>query len=352
MLELLMPNINNTRRHEMLLNANNHCLSWGGVISLAEHDGTVKPWRLPYDQRDFYDESLQMQGKKTAGVRLSLTTDSTFIALTGIVNQPVEEDFLVDLVIDNEIIATEIMDKQSGTVRFEQLDGQHKVVEIYFPPNFGFQLQSVELADGATVAEVQDLRPKWVTYGSSITHCGAAGSPAMTWPAIVAREMDLNLTCLGYGGQCKIDPMMARLIRDTEADIISLKLGINTHAGDLTERTFSAAVIGSIAIIREKHPETPLVVCSPIWSPARETVAPGSGVPLVKMREIIQQAVATFKKHGDQHIYYVDGLKLFGPANHAMLPDDLHPDAEGMKVLAKNFKHEVFEKYAIDINNK
>ncbi|MCF6175450.1 MAG: GDSL-type esterase/lipase family protein [Victivallaceae bacterium] len=336
----------------MLLNANDSRLSWQGTISLEEHDGMIKPWRLPCKELDFFHADLQFQAAKTAGVRLSLATDSPFIALTAKINELGEGDFLLDLVVDNEIIATEVMDKQNGTVRFEQLDGQYKVIEIWFPPNFGFELQSVEVADGVAVAEVQDSRLKWVTYGSSITHCSGAGSPAMTWPAIVARELDFDLTCLGYGGQCKIDPMMARLVRDLPADIISLKLGINTHDGHFTDRTFSAAVIGTIATIREKHPVTPLVVCSPIWSPARETAAPGAGVPLVLMREIIEHAVAVFKQHGDQHIYYVDGLKLFGPENHALLPDDLHPDAAGMIVLAENFIKEVFEKHEIDVNLK
>ena len=336
----------------MLLNANDPRLSWHGTISQESVGGTIKPWRLPYDQLDFFHVDLQFQAAKTAGVRLSVATDSPFIALKIKLNELGESAFKVDLVIDNEIIATEIMDPQSGSVRFEQLDEQYQVIELWFPPNFGFELQSVEVADGATVAEVQDLRPKWVTYGSSITHCSGAGSPAMTWPGIVARNMDFNLTCLGYGGQCKIDPMMARLVRDLPADIISIKLGINTHDNHFTDRTFSAAVIGTIATIREKHPQIPLVVCSPIWSPARETVAPGTGVPLVQMREIIEAAVCTFKKHGDQHIYYIDGLKLFGPEYHALLPDDLHPDAEGMKVLAENFINEVFKQYAIDVKQK
>ena len=336
----------------MLLKADDPRLCWHGTISQEANNGTVKPWRLPCDQLDFFHPGLQFQAAKTADVRLSVATDSPFITLKLKLNELGLNDFKIDLVIDNEIIATEIVDEQSGTFCFEQLDGQYQVIELWFPPNFGFELQSVEVADGATIAEVQDLRPKWVTYGSSITHCSGAGSPAMTWPAIVARKMDLNLTCLGYGGQCKIDPMMARLVRDLPADIISLKLGINTHDAHFTDRTFSAAVIGTIATIREKHPQTPMVVCSPIWSPPRETVAPGTGVPLVLMREIIEQAVKTFQQHGDQQIYYIDGLKLFGPAYHTMLPDDLHPNATGMETLAENFIKEVFEKQQIGVNLK
>ena len=331
----------------MLLNVNDKRISWQGVISFKKQGDTIMPWRLPCSELDFYDADLQVKAAKSSGVRLSFYTDSVTIVLNGKINNFDGEDCKFDLVIDNEIIATEIMDTATGRVFFKLPHSKHQVIELWFPPNAGIELYSLELADGAIVAAVEDSRPKWLIYGSSITHCYMADSPALTWPAVVARKMNFNLTNLGYAGQCKIDPMLARLVRDTPADIITLKLGINTHDGDFIERTFSAAVVGTIATVREKHPNIPLVVCSPIWSPPRETV--GAGVTLVRMRELIAGAVELFKKHDDQCIYYVDGLKLFGSESHTMLPDDLHPNTAGMGVLAEHFIHEVFVNHNIKV---
>ena len=171
----------------------------------------------------------------------------------------------------------------------------------------------------------------------------------MTWPAIVARKMNLNMICLGYGGQCKVDPMIARMIRDMDADFISLKLGINVYNGDLSPRTFPAAVIGAIAIIREKHKDIPLVVCSPIYSPPREDTPSTVGNTLKDMREAVKNAVESFRKRGDKNIYYVDGMKIFGPELTDYLPDELHPDAKGMEFMAENFMNEVFEKHKVKL---
>ena len=70
------------------------------------------------------------------------------------------------------------------------------------------------------------------------------------------------------------------------------------------------------------------------------------------MREEITKAVEAFKRRGDKNIYYVDGLKLFGPDLADHLPDQLHPDAEGYKILGENFLHEVFEAHKVQVPEK
>ena len=43
------------------------------------------------------------------------------------------------------------------------------------------------------------------------------------------------------------------------------------------------------------------------------------------------------------NIYYINGLNLFGSNYVHFLPDDVHPDAEGYKVIAKKFLSQVAE---------
>ena len=70
------------------------------------------------------------------------------------------------------------------------------------------------------------------------------------------------------------------------------------------------------------------------------------------MRDAVKRAVESFIKRGDKNIYYIDGLKLFGPELIDYLPDELHPDAKGMEFMAENFMNEVFEKQQFFINKK
>src|SRR5690606_22404431 len=154
-------------------------------------------------------------------------------------------------------------------------------------------IHSLAVGSDATVAPPNDTsRPRWITYGSSITQCASADGPSATWPALVARSLGYDLTCLGLGGNCHRAPMGARLIRGPPADVITLCLGINVYgASSLGPRTFKAAVIGLIQLIRENHPTTPIGVISPIASPPRETKENLVGFTLEGMRVEVRDAV-------------------------------------------------------------
>jgi hypothetical protein len=269
-----------------------------------------------------------------AGVRISFHSDTQTVA--GEI-EPVDEPSKIDLYCDGRLHG---MIDLAGQRRFEfrDLPDGEKLIELWLPQYVQFRLHGLELTAGATVKPYDDSRPRWVTYGSSITHCRAAESPSQTWPAIAARKLGLNLTCLGYGGNCHLEPMLARMIRDLPADFLSMKAGINIYgSGSLNSRTFIPAVIGFAQIIREKHPDTPFAVISPIFSAFRETTPNSVGFTLEAMREEVAEAVQIMVGKGDRNIHYVDGLKLFGPDLGGLLPDELHPNAEGYQIMGENF---------------
>lgn len=329
--------------------ANDARLSWEGAISLETGSGWVMPWRLPFPDLKLYPpEGLQLAASKPAGVRLRFATDAEVITFS---TEPMAEAGNLDLYSGSQLLASVNFAQGDTQVEFKDLPPGLKPLELWLHQMTPFQLRSIQLPAGATLEKNPDLRPKWLTYGSSITHCGAAGSPSFTWPGVVARKQNLNLTSLGYGGQCHADPMLARLIRDLPADFISVKIGINIYGNSsLNQRSFLPALIGFLTTIREGHPDIPLVACSPIWSAEREETPNDVGFTLMEMRALVAEAVALLQERGDQQLFYVDGLKLFGPELAAHLPDNLHPDAEGYKRLGENFVREVFGEMGVRIS--
>ena len=319
-------------------------LTWQGSVSLQKTEDWVMPWRTPHSMHVLFPEPLLERSAMPAGVRISFRSNTTRVS-GNIVLQ--NESTLIDLCCDDECIASiDLTGKDSFT--FEDLPDAEKRIELWLPQFGQFQLRSLEIDDGATLEAFTDTRPRWITYGSSITQCRTAASPTQTWPAIAARESGLNLTCLGYGGQCHLDVMVARMIRDLPADYISMCLGINIQgASSLGPRAFRPAIIGAVQIIREKHPDIPLVLMSPICSPPREETPNAVGFHLKGMREEVQAAAEALQAHGDKQIHYVDGLSVFGTDYVHLLPDDLHPDAEGYRVMGKNFIAQVAKKFFV-----
>lgn len=317
-------------------------LSWPGAVSLENADGGVAPWRIPHEERILFADTLQERASYAAGVRVAFRTDSPFVAGC---SAPCEEGALLDLCVNGEWLGSAPVDGP-GEFRFDGLPSGEKAVELWFPQKCRFVLSSLELADGASLLPHEDARPRWTAYGSSISQCATAASPCFTWPAIVARTRGYNLTCLGYGGNCHLEPMVARLVRDLPADYLSLCVGINIYgSGSLGKRTFREALIGFVKILRENHEGKPCTVMSPIWSPSREKTENVVGWTLEAMRETVQAAVEALRDRGDGNLHYVDGLAIFGPELEHLLPDGLHPNAEGYKAMGKNFAEKVAARF-------
>ena len=307
-----------------------------GAITIESGDGYVRPWRTDYQQKDLYpsiDGNLVNQMSKPVGVRVRFASSSASVTLSVL---PAEVDRTFDVVIENERIDTLSLAMGESTLTVRDLPGDETPVEVWLPYDGPVSLATI---DGEGVRSVSDTRLNWLTYGSSITQCGAAHSPSRTWPAIAARACDLNLTCMGLGGQCHLDSMVARLIRDRDADLLTMKLGINVMgAASLSPRSFRGAVIGFTQIIREKHPTIPIGIISPIISPPREATPNAVGFTLEMMRDELIDVVDRIRQvTGDEKIYYFNGLEMFGEnLVDDYLPDNLHPNGDGYEILGNN----------------
>ena len=87
---------------------------------------------------------------------------------------------------------------------------------------------------------------------------------------------------------------------------------------------------------------------SPIYCPNREENPNAVGFNLQKMREEVEAAAYAIQSYGDNNVHYVNGLDVFGSDNVDLLPDNLHPDAEGYRVMGNNFVDVVANKYFVD----
>ena len=221
-------------------------------------------------------------------------------------------------------------------------------------------LRELRLDDDATIETPPPSdRRRWVHYGSSISHCMEADHPTGTWPAVAARAAGVDLYSLGLAGQCQLDQFAARTIRDLPADLISLKLGINVvNADSMRERAFVPAVHGLLDTIRDGHPDTPIVVISPIICPAAED-HPGPTLPnedgrfdvverpeeltvgalsLTRIRELLAIVVAQRRGAGDSNLHCLHGHELFGAADVDDLPDGLHPEQRRVPADGRAFR--------------
>jgi hypothetical protein len=355
-----------------------------------EHTGRgVMPHRLPERARvQCADPQLAMAEAQPSGVRLIFRTHATNIELDVLPTRylyagaPPRPAGVYDLLVDGKLLrqssasggdivkidmATGTASKQSGpvaTLRFNDLPAHDKTIAIWLPYNEITEL--ISLRTDAKIHHTANIgRKVWLHHGSSISHGSNGDSPTSTWPALAASLGGVELINLGFSGSALLDPFTARAMRDTPADLISLKIGINLVNTDLMRlRAFTPAVHGFIDTIRDGHPATPLLIISPIHCPIHEdTPGPGAfdltalaggkvsyratGDPaertsgkltLTVIRDELRR-IAEQRAANDPHLHYLDGLALYGQADFAELPlpDQLHPDGRTHRRMGERF---------------
>ncbi|MFJ6845475.1 GDSL-type esterase/lipase family protein [Streptomyces griseoluteus] len=360
-----------------------------GALELERTERGLLPHRLPARARaQCADPQLRMVESQPSGVRLVFRTRATVIELDTVptkrayLGAPPRPDGVYDLLVDGRPAgsttvtggdtltldmstgAGELMPGPVGTARFTGLAAEDKTVEIWLPHNETTEL--VALRTDAPVAPVPASgRPVWLHHGSSISHGSDAASPTGVWPAVAAALGGVDLVNLGLGGSALLDPFTARALRDTAADLISVKLGINLVNTDLMRlRAFGPAVHGFLDTIREGHPDTPLLVVSPLLCPMHEDT-PGPTMPdlsalsegrlafraagdpaeaaqgkltLNAVRAELARTVAQ-RSAEDPRLHLLDGRELYGEADFAELPlpDGLHPDGAAHRRIGERF---------------
>ncbi|MCX5600678.1 GDSL-type esterase/lipase family protein [Streptomyces phaeochromogenes] len=363
-----------------------------GFLDLEQTPHGLLPHRLPARaRRQIPDDRLAVAEAQPSGVRLVFRTRATVVELDTLPTRrvyrgfPAPADGVYDLLVDGRLAAqatvtggnvrtivdmvtqsAELTEGPAGTARFAELPAGDKDIEIWLPHTEITEL--IALRTDAPVEPAPDTgRKVWLHHGSSISHGSNAAHPTAIWPALAASRGGVELVNLGFGGSALLDPFTARAMRDTPADLISLKIGINVvNADAMRLRAFTPAVHGFLDTIREGHPTTPLLVVSPVLCPIQEDT-PGPLAPELdggtlrfkatgdpaeraagrltlnvirdELARVVEQRAAD-----DPNLHYLDGRDLYGEKDHAEfpLPDAIHPDPAGHRRIGENFARLVF----------
>ncbi|WP_329353378.1 lipase [Streptomyces sp. NBC_01261] len=360
------------------------------VVGAAEVERTgsgLMPRRLPaWTSAQMVDDAPRVVADQTAGVRLDFVTTASVVELRANVTCHVwpESDALSQKSVFALTSGEDLLDSVAvtgGTVVYLGSDGspsgrasqgtpftitlrlpgahahRPRRAELWLPHNSAVEILGLR-ADAEILPYAGPRGPRWLHHGSSISHCQAAVGPLQVWPVVASRQLGLDLLDLGLAGHSLLDPFVARTIRDSSADVISVKLGINIVNGDaFTRRSFVPALHGFLDTIRDGHPTTPLLVISPVYCGIHE-YAPGPTVfdpvtsafvattaprdtamgalTLGAVRQLVEDTVRR-RALADSNLYLLDGRELLGEPDQHHLFDNVHPDSEGYEMMGNRF---------------
>ncbi|MGO4689686.1 SGNH/GDSL hydrolase family protein [Glaciibacter sp. 2TAF33] len=301
-----------------------------GAVSVED----ARPRRVPASAMERWTADTVQASRVPAGVRFGFTGDAAAVDIdvqTGDVlalATPADHGEFTVYVDGERRGAVPVTADTTTTVRIELPErNPDMTVEIYLPERFEPRLFGVHAQGGE--ARPLELSTKWVAYGDSITQGWTSTDPGSAWTAVAARATGFDLLNLGFAGAARGELPVAAHLAATPADVISLAWGTNCWSQiEMDARYIGELMRLFLSMVRNGHPETPILVLSPVIRPAAEETRNGSGASLSDLRGAIEEAVDAFRdENADSHVHLVSGAGLITTGQ--LDPDGIHPNDAG-----------------------
>ena len=313
-----------------------------GLPWFAENAGEFI--RLPLRLKDTLPKAVWNLGNSPSGGRIRFRTDSNSLAIRveypsppNMANMHAFGQTGVDLYLDGLYRGTTVAPKDAHAgapvehVYFDLGDrpAVEREVTLYLPLYKPAKVLAIGLRQDASIRRARPFaldRPV-VFYGTSITQGGCASRSGMSYQAILGRALNLDYVNLGFSGNGKGEPEVARMVAEIKAACFVLDFAQNNGTVESIRQVYDPF----IATLREKHPGVPIVAITPIASAGEQLSAKSQ---LEGMRAHIRQVVSRRIGAGDAHLQLIEGTDLIGPDRLDAFVDGTHPNDLGFQWMA------------------
>jgi hypothetical protein len=207
-------------------------------------------------------------------------------------------------------------------IDFGEWKGETREFRVNFPLYGGVGKVEIGLPPDATLEAPAPHAVKPILfYGSSITQGGCASRPGNNYCSMLCRAVDAEQINLGFSGCGRGEPAVARAIASLDLGAFVMDYDHNAPDPDHLQRTHR----DFFSIIRESHPELPVVMMSmcDIWRDRFYATRS-------QRRDIVRATYDWAKGRGDSNVYFIDGEELFGDFGRCECTvDTVHPNDLG-----------------------
>jgi hypothetical protein len=299
--------------------------------------------RLPLRMKDGVPPKVWSLAQTPSGVRLRFTTEANHVAImaSGSSSPPSVHITAignggVDLYVDGVYFGSAAPDADGALKKEWALPPEKRPHELTFYLPFGKPLavKSILVESGATIAAPRAFataKPV-IYYGSSITQGIAASNPGGIFSAVLGRWLNTDFINLGFSGNGFGEPVLAHAVAEIDAACFVVDYWANPST-----QVYRDTLPGFIAILREKHPTTPILVTGPYYNPSEEM--PGeAGRRQIEKRQVTRDFVNERRRAGDDNITLVDGLEMISRGEADALVDGRHANSLGNYFCARGLE--------------
>lgn len=202
---------------------------------------------------------------------------------------------------------------------------------LYLPLYNGVSSVEIGVPEGSKLEKQPSPGKPIVFYGTSIIHGACASRPGMALPAILGRRLERATVNLGFSGNGKLEPELARLMGEIDAAAYIVDCLPNCSAAEVAERTGPF-----VRELRKHRPHTPIVLVED------RTYANAHSLPAVAKRNADNRAALrkVFDEltwDGIASLHTIEGPSQLGDDDEGTV-DSSHPNDLGFQRQADAFE--------------
>lgn len=342
----------------LLLSASSTCFPAIKTSEMVPHDlsampvyGTLAPdaearySRLPDSLKGAVREDLWALGLHSAGIAIRFSSDATDLGASWKALQKFSMNHMtpagirgLDLyVMQPDSTWTTLCSARPSltshhnkSLLANNMPREKREYMLYMPLYDGVDSVFILTDSTATVSAPEIDLPKrekpFVMYGTSILQGGCASRPGMVHTSILGRMFNREVINLGFSGNARLDPEIARLMAQADAAVYVIDTLPNCTSDMINERldTF-------IDIIREKRPDTPiLLVESPMFPISR--FCPDVFDTLTEKNKTLR-AIYERRSEQDGNIHYMESAETLSDPESTV--DNYHFTDTGFDNMAR-----------------
>lgn len=285
--------------------------------------------QLDLMNQEGYDEFWRDRGSFSAGIRLELKTNSSFISFDYKAYKGTalwERSNSVDIWVNGALFSILCPRESKGNIYVNLPQGE-KTVQVYFPCDCQFSIKNFTIE--GNYKSVKDKGQKVLVIGDSITQGYGPTMSSGSYFNELQRLTGYNMLNQGIGGY-RCEPKDLMYVDGFEPDKIITFLGTNWY--DAPDRyDYEGATVGFYKRLTELYPNKQILSISPIWR-GDDGLDP---VRFAWCRSIVKRECEKY-----ENITLVDGFTLV-PNVLECFCDKLHPNEFGCLLLAKNLQNEM-----------
>lgn len=352
----------------LLSSAQAALLLHGCVRAAGEREGWCRPWRFSEEQvrtmgscQAWHPGLFRQMARTTAGVTLEFVTDATEVAVEVLLDaEPTGTRSVLegvrrgaDLPLDG--ISADVDDRHLGSVMPDEwpegavafsledpgraaepglvqlpgLGDEHRV-RIWLPALRGCAVRRV-WGNGTRIDPVP-ARGQLLVLGDSIAQGFVTGDPATSWPARLARDLDLDLVNQGLGGQVFQPGTLLGLAHLLDLRMAVVALGENYRYELCRPRPTARDVRTYLLEVARLWPDLPTYVLTPLWHD--EEASPSHAMSCWEL--VPTMIAANVAVHDEMAL--VDGLGLMDHEARLLADGYGHPTAKGAAQISRRLQ--------------